>query len=120
MTRDPIHPGETLREDLDTLGTSAAELAMARSVWLRLRSADSTATGARANLLHAAVRVEPIPACPARPGPVTLFVSVGVCPPGWLGPTVGRGQVGRPHRWPDGASRPTPVAARISARNRAP
>ena len=27
MTRDPIHPGETLREDLDALGMSAAELA---------------------------------------------------------------------------------------------
>ncbi len=25
--RDPIHPGETLREDLDTLGMSATELA---------------------------------------------------------------------------------------------
>ncbi len=25
--RDPIHPGETLREDLDVLGMSAAELA---------------------------------------------------------------------------------------------
>ena len=25
--RDPIHPGETLREDLDALGMSAAELA---------------------------------------------------------------------------------------------
>ena len=27
MTRDPIHPGETLREDLKELGMSAAELA---------------------------------------------------------------------------------------------
>ena len=27
MIRDPIHPGETLREDLDALGMSAAELA---------------------------------------------------------------------------------------------
>ncbi len=27
MARDPIHPGETLREDLDALGMSAAELA---------------------------------------------------------------------------------------------
>ena len=27
MTRDPIHPGETLRDDLDALGMSAAELA---------------------------------------------------------------------------------------------
>ena len=27
MMRDPIHPGETLREDLDALGMSAAELA---------------------------------------------------------------------------------------------
>ena len=27
MTRDPIHPGETLREDLEELGMSAAELA---------------------------------------------------------------------------------------------
>ena len=27
MTREAIHPGETLREDLDTLGMSAAELA---------------------------------------------------------------------------------------------
>ena len=27
MGRDPIHPGETLREDLDALGMSAAELA---------------------------------------------------------------------------------------------
>ncbi len=27
MTRTPIHPGETLREDLDALGMSAAELA---------------------------------------------------------------------------------------------
>ncbi|MDE0453410.1 MAG: HigA family addiction module antitoxin [Gammaproteobacteria bacterium] len=27
MTREPIHPGETLREDLDALGMSAAELA---------------------------------------------------------------------------------------------
>ena len=26
MMRDPIHPGETLREDLDALGMSAAEL----------------------------------------------------------------------------------------------
>ena len=26
MTRAPIHPGETLREDLDALGVSAAEL----------------------------------------------------------------------------------------------
>ena len=25
--REPIHPGETLRDDLDTLGMSAAELA---------------------------------------------------------------------------------------------
>ena len=25
--RDPIHPGETLRDDLDALGMSAAELA---------------------------------------------------------------------------------------------
>ena len=27
MTRDPIHPGETLREDLEEIGMSAAELA---------------------------------------------------------------------------------------------
>ena len=27
VTRDPIHPGETLREDLEALGMSAAELA---------------------------------------------------------------------------------------------
>ena len=27
MSREAIHPGETLREDLDTLGMSAAELA---------------------------------------------------------------------------------------------
>ena len=27
MTREPIHPGETLREDLNALGMSAAELA---------------------------------------------------------------------------------------------
>lgn len=27
MTRTPIHPGETLRDDLDALGMSAAELA---------------------------------------------------------------------------------------------
>ena len=27
MTREPIHPGETLRDDLDALGMSAAELA---------------------------------------------------------------------------------------------
>ena len=27
MTRDPIHPGGTLREDLEELGMSAAELA---------------------------------------------------------------------------------------------
>ena len=27
MTREPIHPGETLREDLEALGMSAAELA---------------------------------------------------------------------------------------------
>ena len=27
MMREPIHPGETLREDLDALGMSAAELA---------------------------------------------------------------------------------------------
>ena len=27
MMRDPIHPGETLREDLDALGMSAAKLA---------------------------------------------------------------------------------------------
>ena len=27
MTREAIHPGETLREDLDALGMSAAELA---------------------------------------------------------------------------------------------
>ena len=27
MTPEPIHPGETLREDLDALGMSAAELA---------------------------------------------------------------------------------------------
>lgn len=27
MARTPIHPGETLREDLDALGMSAAELA---------------------------------------------------------------------------------------------
>ncbi len=27
MARGPIHPGETLREDLDALGMSAAELA---------------------------------------------------------------------------------------------
>ena len=27
MTREPIHPGETLREDLDVLGMSAAGLA---------------------------------------------------------------------------------------------
>ena len=27
MARDPIHPGETLRENLDALGMSAAELA---------------------------------------------------------------------------------------------
>ncbi len=27
MSRDAIHPGETLREDLDALGMSAAELA---------------------------------------------------------------------------------------------
>ena len=27
MMRDPIHPGETLREDLEALGMSAAELA---------------------------------------------------------------------------------------------
>ena len=26
MTRDPIHPGETLREDLEEIGLSAAEL----------------------------------------------------------------------------------------------
>ena len=28
MGRDPIHPGETLRDDLDALGMSAAELAL--------------------------------------------------------------------------------------------
>ena len=27
MKREPIHPGETLREDLEALGMSAAELA---------------------------------------------------------------------------------------------
>ena len=27
MAREPIHPGETLREDLDALGMSAADLA---------------------------------------------------------------------------------------------
>ena len=27
MARDPIHPGETLHEDLDLLGMSAADLA---------------------------------------------------------------------------------------------
>ena len=27
MARGPIHPGETLREDLDALGMSAADLA---------------------------------------------------------------------------------------------
>ena len=27
MTCDPLHPGETLREDLEALGMSAAELA---------------------------------------------------------------------------------------------
>ena len=27
MTRDPVHPGETLHEDLDAIGMSAAELA---------------------------------------------------------------------------------------------
>ena len=27
MTRDPIHPGETLRDDLEELGMSSAELA---------------------------------------------------------------------------------------------
>lgn len=27
MARDPVHPGETLREDLDALGISAAGLA---------------------------------------------------------------------------------------------
>ena len=27
MARDPVHPGETLKEDLDALGMSAAELA---------------------------------------------------------------------------------------------
>ncbi len=27
MAREPIHPGETLREDLEALGMSAAELA---------------------------------------------------------------------------------------------
>ena len=27
MTREPIHPGETLREDVEALGMSAAELA---------------------------------------------------------------------------------------------
>ena len=27
MAREPVHPGETLREDLDALGMSAAELA---------------------------------------------------------------------------------------------
>ena len=27
MTREPIHPGETLRDDLEALGLSAAELA---------------------------------------------------------------------------------------------
>ena len=27
MTREPIHPGETLREDLEAMGMSAAELA---------------------------------------------------------------------------------------------
>ena len=27
MTRDPIHPGETLSEDLEEIGMSAAELA---------------------------------------------------------------------------------------------
>lgn len=27
MTREPIHPGETLRDDLEALGMSAAELA---------------------------------------------------------------------------------------------
>ena len=32
MMRDSIHPGETLREHLDALGTSAAELALIGSV----------------------------------------------------------------------------------------
>ena len=32
MARTPIHPGETLREDLDALGMSAAELSRQLSV----------------------------------------------------------------------------------------
>lgn len=28
MTRDPIHPGETLNKDLEEIGMNAAELAL--------------------------------------------------------------------------------------------
>ena len=46
---------------------------IARSVRLRLCCVDSTAIGAGPNLLHAAVRVEPIPDWPARPTPLPVL-----------------------------------------------
>ena len=43
MTRDPIHPGETLREDLEALGMSAAELARRIEVPVNRITESSTA-----------------------------------------------------------------------------
>ena len=46
MTREPIHPGETLREDLDALGMSAAELA--RRIELPVNGITESLKGRRA------------------------------------------------------------------------
>ena len=53
--RDPIHPGETLREDLDALGMSAAELA--RRIELPVTRVTDILNGQRAITGETALRL---------------------------------------------------------------
>ena len=55
MTRDPIHPGETLPEDLEELGMSAAELA--RRIEVPVNSITEILNGRRAVTGDTALRL---------------------------------------------------------------
>ena len=55
MAREPIHPGETLREDLDALGMSAAELA--RRIEIPVNRITAILNGRRAVTADTALRL---------------------------------------------------------------
>ena len=55
MTREPIHPGETLRDDLEALGMSAAELA--RRLEVRVNRIRQILNGQRAITGDTALRL---------------------------------------------------------------